>query len=79
MYKEGFYNGTMSVGDFMGESVQEAKPKVRTRMIEKGVAFAYTGPEGLAVSRSGDECVVALIDQWYTDYGEENRKAMAEK
>ena len=23
------------------------------------------------ISRSGDECVVALCDQWYLDYGEE--------
>jgi len=78
-YKEGFYNGTMLVGDFKGEPVQEAKPKVRAQMIEKGVAFAYAEPEGLVVSRSGDECVVALIDQWYMDYGEENWKVVAEK
>ena len=78
-YKEGFYNGTMLVGDFKGEPVQEAKPKVRAQMIERGVAFAYAEPEGLVVSRSGDECVVALIDQWYMDYGEENWKVVAEK
>ena len=78
-YKEGFYNGTMSIGDFKGEPVQEAKVKVRAQMIEKGVAFAYAEPEGLVVSRSGDECVVALIDQWYMDYGEESWKAVAEK
>ena len=78
-YKEGFYNGTMLVGDFKGEPVQEAKVKVRAQMIEKGDAFAYAEPEGLVVSRSGDECVVALIDQWYMDYGEESWKAVAEK
>lgn len=78
-YKEGFYNGTMLVGDFKGESVQEAKAKVRTQMIEKGVAFAYAEPEGLVISRSSDECVVALIDQWYMDYGEESWKVVAEK
>ena len=48
-------------------------------MIEKGVAFAYSEPEGLVISRSADECVVALIDQWYIDYGEANWKAVAEK
>ena len=78
-YKEGFYNGTMLVGDFKGEPVQEAKVKVRAQMIEKGDAFAYAEPEGLVVSRSGDECVVALIDQWYMDYGEESWKVVAEK
>lgn len=78
-YKEGFYNGTMLVGDFKGEPVQEAKVKVRAQMIEKGVAFAYAEPEGLVISRSADECVVALIDQWYMDYGEESWRGVAEK
>ncbi|KAG5339737.1 hypothetical protein C0989_003925 [Termitomyces sp. Mn162] len=70
-YKEGFYSGTMLVGEFKGQSVQDAKPKVRQRMIEAGLAFAYAEPEGLVISRSADECVVALMDQWYLDYGEE--------
>ena len=78
-YKEGFYNGTMLVGEYKGESVQEAKPKVRTSMIEKGLAFAYAEPEGLVISRSADECVVALMDQWYLDYGETLWRAQAEK
>lgn len=29
--------------------------------------------------RSGDECVVALCDQWYLDYGEEEWKSQALK
>jgi leucyl-tRNA synthetase len=78
-YKEGFYNGTMLVGDFKGQPVQEAKPKVREEMIKAGVAFAYAEPEGRIVSRSADECVVALLDQWYIDYGEESWKAQAKK
>ncbi|KAH9990344.1 leucyl-tRNA synthetase [Russula vinacea] len=78
-YKEGFYNGTMSVGEFKGEPVQEAKVKVRASMIENGVAFAYAEPEGLVISRSADECVVALMDQWYLDYGEPKWRADAER
>ncbi|KAG1249664.1 hypothetical protein G6F68_013207 [Rhizopus microsporus] len=31
------------------------------------------------MSRSGDECVVALLDQWYIDYGEEEWKAKTKK
>jgi leucyl-tRNA synthetase len=61
-YKEGFYNGTMIVGEFSGERVQDAKPKVRESMIKQGVAFAYAEPDGLVISRSGYECVVALLD-----------------
>jgi leucyl-tRNA synthetase len=73
-YKEGFYSGTMTIGEFKGLSVQEAKPKVRAAMIEKGLAFAYAEPEGFIKSRSGDECVVSLEDQWYLDYGEASWK-----
>ncbi|KAH9948478.1 leucine-tRNA ligase [Amylocystis lapponica] len=78
-YKEGFYNGTMLVGEFKGESVQVAKSKVRERLIEAGLAVPYAEPEGLVISRSSDECVVALMDQWYLDYGEPEWRAQAEK
>ncbi|PVV03433.1 hypothetical protein BB560_002087 [Smittium megazygosporum] len=69
-YKEGFYNGTMLVGKYAGKPVQEAKPLVREDLIASGDAFAYAEPEGLIMSRSGDECIVALRPQWYIDYGE---------
>lgn len=69
----------MLIGEFKGLSVQEAKPKVRDSMIEKGLAFPYAEPEGLVISRSSDECVVALMDQWYLDYGEPVWRAEAEK
>ncbi|KAI0063343.1 leucyl-tRNA synthetase [Artomyces pyxidatus] len=78
-YKEGFYNGTMLVGEYKGQPVQEAKNKVRASMIEQGLAFAYAEPEGLVISRSADECVVALMDQWYLDYGETAWRAEAER
>ncbi|KAJ7163222.1 hypothetical protein C8R46DRAFT_1193733 [Mycena filopes] len=78
-YKEGFYNGTMLVGEFKGMKVEEAKPRVRERMIEAGLAMAYAEPEGLVISRSTDECVVALMDQWYLDYGEASWRAETER
>ena len=78
-YKEGFYNGTMTIGEFKGESVQDAKPKGRASLIKAGLAFPYAEPEGLVISRSGDECIVALMDQWYLDYGEATWRAKAEK
>ena len=78
-YKEGFYNGKMLVGEYKGEPVQEAKNKVRDAMISKNLAIAYAEPEGLVISRSSDECVVALMDQWYLDYGEASWRAQAEK
>ncbi|CAG8715087.1 13378_t:CDS:10 [Dentiscutata erythropus] len=78
VYKEGFYNGVMLIGDFKGKPVQEAKPLVRDLLISNGQGFLYSEPEGLVMSRSGDECVVALCDQWYLDYGEEEWRKQAE-
>lgn len=78
-YKEGFYNGTMSVGDFKGEKVEDAKPKVREQIIKAGLGFPYAEPESEVISRSADVCVVALVDQWYLDYGETEWRATAER
>ena len=69
-YREGFYQGILKVGDFKGQKVEDAKPKVRQQLIDSGEAFAYSEPEALVVSRSSDDCIVALMDQWYLDYGE---------
>ncbi|AOA64589.1 leucyl tRNA synthetase, cytoplasmic [Komagataella phaffii CBS 7435] len=76
-YKEGFYNGIMIYGKFTGEKVENAKRLVRDQMLEENTAFVYNEPEGVVMSRSGDECVVSLEDQWYLDYGEESWKALA--
>ncbi|KAI5467015.1 hypothetical protein BGZ63DRAFT_410109 [Mariannaea sp. PMI_226] len=78
-YKEGFYQGILKVGEFKGEKVEVAKPKVRQQMIDAGDAFAYSEPERKVVSRSGDDCIVSLMDQWYLDYGEESWKQVALK
>ena len=59
--------------------MQEAKPLIRSLLIEAGLAFPYCEPEGLVISRSGDECVVTLAAQWYMDYGEASWKQKAEE
>ncbi|PSN61255.1 leucyl-tRNA synthetase [Corynespora cassiicola Philippines] len=68
-YKEGFYKGTMIFGDFKGQKVEDAKDLVRKQLIESGDAFAYAEPDGKVMSRSGDDCVAALVDQWFMNYG----------
>ena len=68
-YKEGFYKGRMIYGDFTGKSVEEAKPLVRQQLLDSGEAFAYAEPDGLVISRSGDECVAGHLDQWFMNYG----------
>lgn len=78
-YKEGFYQGIMVTGPYKGEKVEVAKPKVRQQLIDANEGFAYSEPERKVVSRSGDDCCVALMDQWYLDYGEESWKQIALK
>ena len=79
VYKEGFYSGKMIVGKYAGKSVQEAKPLIRQEMIDAGQGCVYWEPENLVMSRSGDECVVCLTDQWYLNYGEEEWRKEAKK
>lgn len=73
-YKEGFYNGTMIVGEFKGQKVQEAKDKVRNSLIQSGDAFPFADPSGEVISRSADECVVAFVPQWFLNYGENDKE-----
>ena len=54
--------------------VADAKPKVQADLIDEGLADKYVEPEKKIISRSGDECVVALCDQWYLNYGEKEWK-----
>ncbi|KAM3163729.1 Leucyl-tRNA synthetase [Lachancea thermotolerans] len=76
-YKEDFYNGTMIYGKFKGEKVEVAKGKLKAELIANNEAFVYNEPESLVVSRSGDDCIVSLEDQWYVDYGEQTWKEQA--
>jgi leucyl-tRNA synthetase len=71
VYATGFYQGTLLVGKYAGRKVCDAKPLVRADLLAEGLAAAYWEPESIVMSRSGDECVVADIDQWYLKYGEE--------
>jgi len=70
VYLKGFYEGKMIVGEFAGKTVQEAKPLLKEVLVKSGDAVLYMEPEKTIISRSGDECVVALCNQWYLDYGE---------
>uniref|UniRef100_A0A146UV14 Leucine--tRNA ligase, cytoplasmic n=1 Tax=Fundulus heteroclitus TaxID=8078 RepID=A0A146UV14_FUNHE len=77
VYLRGFNEGIMLVGEMKGARVRDARPVLRKRLIEAGDALAYSEPEAEVVSRSGDECVVALCAQWYIDYGEPGWKKQA--
>eukprot|EP00511_Aplanochytrium_stocchinoi_P005546 CAMPEP_0204823690 /NCGR_PEP_ID=MMETSP1346-20131115/1762_1 /ASSEMBLY_ACC=CAM_ASM_000771 /TAXON_ID=215587 /ORGANISM="Aplanochytrium stocchinoi, Strain GSBS06" /LENGTH=758 /DNA_ID=CAMNT_0051950443 /DNA_START=48 /DNA_END=2324 /DNA_ORIENTATION=+ len=77
VYKKGFYEGTMIVGSdaVKGKKVFEAKNIARQEMIEEGDALPYFEPESIVMSRSGGECVVTYLDQWFLKYGEEEWRA----
>ncbi|KAI7825735.1 leucine-tRNA ligase [Gamsiella multidivaricata] len=79
VYKDGFYNGVMVIGEYAGKPVQEAKSLVRQHLIDSNEAVPYNEPENLVMSRSGEECVVALMDQWYLDYGEPEWRKLTEE
>ncbi len=68
-YKEGFFKGVMIYGEFEGKPVEEAKTLLKKKLIDSGEAFQYAEPDGQVISRSGDECVAAHLDQWYLNYG----------
>ncbi|KAI5071305.1 hypothetical protein GOP47_0013556 [Adiantum capillus-veneris] len=78
-YLKGFTDGIMLVGEHKGEKVQDAKPLIKEMLIQSGQAVKYSEPENKVMSRSGEECVVALTDQWYLIYGEDEWKAKAEE
>jgi leucyl-tRNA synthetase len=79
VYLKGFYEGTMLVGDHAGKKVADAKPLIRAALISAGLAATYSEPEKPVMSRSGEQCIVALADQWYIKYGEPSWKAQAEE
>ncbi|KAE8150414.1 hypothetical protein BDV25DRAFT_154356 [Aspergillus avenaceus] len=73
-YGEAFYKGTMVVGEFKGEPVSSVKDKIRKSLYDAGDAFPFADPMGKVVSRSGDDCVVAYLGQWFLNYGENDAK-----
>ena len=70
-YLKGFTEGVMLLGEFKGQPVKTVKPMIKDAMLASGDAIVYSEPEKQVMSRSGDECVVALTDQWYLEYGED--------
>jgi leucyl-tRNA synthetase len=72
VYLKGFYEGVMLVGSCAGMKVCDAKPIVRQELIAAGHAIPYFEPENMVMSRTGDECIVAMVDQWYLGYGEQD-------
>ncbi|KAF0686771.1 Aste57867_21434 [Aphanomyces stellatus] len=75
VYLKGFYEGVMLVGSQAGKKVCDAKTACRKELLDAGLAIPYWEPESTVISRTGDECVVAHLDQWYLLYGSDDWKA----
>ena len=74
VYTQGFYKGIIDIGPYKGQPIKDVKDKVKADLIQSGEGDTYFEPEGLVKNRIGEECVVALVDQWYLKYGEEDYK-----
>uniref|UniRef100_A0A7S4SR08 leucine--tRNA ligase n=1 Tax=Alexandrium monilatum TaxID=311494 RepID=A0A7S4SR08_9DINO len=72
VYMKGFYSGVLTVGPYAGQKVMDVKQQIKEDMLADGTAERYFEPEAPVVARSGDECIVALCDQWYVKYGDEH-------
>lgn len=62
--------GILLVGKYVGTVLNEAREHIRKDLIDTDNAMIYYEPQSSVVSRSGIECVVALTDQWYINYGD---------
>ncbi|XP_065358523.1 leucine--tRNA ligase, cytoplasmic [Calliphora vicina] len=78
-YLKGFYDGVMLVGEHKGKKVQDVKKDLQKQLVDSKEADIYYEPEKTIISRSGDQCVVALCNQWYLNYGEAEWQAQAFK
>lgn len=79
VYLKGFYDGILLVGDFAGKKIQDVKKDLKNFLIGRQEADTYYEPEKTIVSRSGDVCVVALCNQWYLNYGEDQWRSLTLK
>ncbi|XP_023175082.2 leucine--tRNA ligase, cytoplasmic [Drosophila hydei] len=78
-YLKSFYDGIMLVGEFAGRKIQDVKKNLQKQLVDAKDADIYYEPEKTIMSRSADECVVALCNQWYLNYGEPEWQAQATK
>ncbi|CAD7000678.1 unnamed protein product [Ceratitis capitata] len=78
-YLKGFYDGILLVGEFAGRKVQDIKKDLQKKLVAANEAEIYYEPEKTIISRSGDQCVVALCNQWYLNYGEPEWQAQVKK
>jgi leucyl-tRNA synthetase len=68
MFKSEHNDGTISVGKFTGDTCEIARQKIKDLLIQNNIGFIYCEAEDTVISRSNDECIVCLTDQWFVNY-----------
>jgi leucyl-tRNA synthetase len=77
VYKKGFYEGTMNsnCGEYSGMKVEDAKEKVKTKLLKSEDADLMYELTGQVVSRALTECIVKIVDdQWFVKYSDKEWK-----
>ena len=80
VYKKGFYEGEMIVGDYKGEKVEIAKEKIKKDLVNNKTAHYLYELTGKVISRNLNECIVKIVsDQWFLNYADPEWKKLAHK
>jgi leucyl-tRNA synthetase len=80
IYKSGFYTGVMNdnCGEYAGMKVEEAKDKVKEKLLKSGEADVMYELSGDVVCRCLTPCVVKVVsNQWFMAYGNSEWKKRA--
>ncbi|MCX8200852.1 MAG: leucine--tRNA ligase, partial [Candidatus Caldarchaeum sp.] len=76
IYSKEFYSGLMAVGEFEGRPVSEARALVIEKLKWTNSGDVFYDLSGKVVCRSGDECVVKIVeDQWFLNFSNPEWKA----
>jgi leucyl-tRNA synthetase len=80
LYKEEHYSGKLTsvAGEFGGLFIKQAKDKVKDKLVELNLAGIFYETSRRAVTRGGDNVIVACLDgQWFLNYKEQETKDQA--
>lgn len=67
-------SGKITRGKYADETIDDAREMLKKDIVSGGDGFMYYEPEEMVVSRSGDVCIVAKVDQWFINYGDQQLK-----
>lgn len=69
IYSKEFHTGVMYDGEYKGLPVSQARKEVQQKLITEGRGELFYDLSGKVVCRSGDECIVKIVeDQWFLTF-----------